>query len=242
MRKLTYPLLFLVSFLFFLYINFPFEKFAESLICQRGITAQKVEVNRFPLEVILKGVKKRELPFKIETLKLTPSLNLKEFKYYCKVCRGEVEGKFTYPPGEVTFNARGIKLNRCNKGKLEGELYGKGSFKFKSGNLTSGRGELRGSKLKLREFKFGLFQAKLLDLGEFKGSYRTIGKNLVEVKGKGKGKDAYYTVSGSININPKRPLNSYVNLKVSVRVKKEPLKGKRFTFSLRGSLNNLRLW
>ncbi|MEO2065439.1 MAG: hypothetical protein ABGX17_02940, partial [Desulfurobacteriaceae bacterium] len=90
--------------------------------------------------------------------------------------------------------------------------------------------------------KFGLFQAKLLDLGEFKGSYRTIGKNLVEVKGKGEGKDAYYTVSGSISINPKRPSNSYVNLKVSVRVKKEPLKGKRFTFNLRGSLNNLRLW
>ena len=244
MRKLFFGLLFILSLLFFLYLNFPFERFIESSLCKRGITAQKVEFHRLPPEVVLKEVRAPALPFPLELVRLKPSLNLKEFSYYCRVCKGEVEGKFTNPLTYFSFKAKGIEVGKCygEKVKLEGKAAGEGYFKLKRGELTAGEGEVKGSSLKLKGVAFGLFQAELLDLGEFKGSYRVIGKNLLELKGKGSGRDADYELSGSLNFNPKRPGSSYLNLKITVKVKKEPLKGKSFTFNLRGSVNNLRLW
>jgi len=244
MKKLGYALLFLLSLVFFLYLNFPFERFIQARLCQRGITASELEFKRFPPEVILKEVKLPGLPFRIETLTVKPHIPLKKFDYLARMCGGKVWGSFTYPVTEVVFHLQGIKPETCyrTRVRLKGELSGEGFFRLKEKNLTAGQGSLKGEKLELEGFSFGLFQAELLSLGTFKGSYSVEGKNLIEFKGRGSGKDADYWLSGTVNYNPKKPTASYVNLKITVLVKKEPLKGKRFTFKLRGLAENLRLW
>ncbi len=242
MRKVIYGALFILLTLVFLYATFPFERFIESSLCSRGVVAQEVLFNRFPPQVVLKGVKVKGLPFQVELLKVKPNLPLKEFNYYCKVCSGTVEGKFTYPVTYFSFKASGVEVGKCYSSsvKFGGKLKGEGFFKLSQNDLTGGKGSLEGESLKLKGMAFGLFTADLLDLGSFKGSYRVIGKNLIEVEGEGSGKDADYRVSGSINFKPQSPANSYLNLKIRVKVKRGPLKGKSFSFKVRGEAANLR--
>ncbi|WP_457677872.1 hypothetical protein [Thermovibrio sp.] len=243
MRRLLYGLLFLGALLLFLYLNFPFERFIDATLCKKGVEAREVLFKRFPPEVILKEVKVKELPFKLDCVEVKP-VSPKEFFYAAELCGGKVKGFFTYPLNYLNFNAEGIRIERCTKSniKVYGELSFKGNLSFKGKDLEGGEGELSLKSLKVGKIKFGLFSFNLLNLGNFKGRYEVKRRNSIDINGEGKGRDADYKVKGKINYNPKVPQDSYLNLKVQVKVKREPFKGKEFDFTVRGSLENLRVW
>jgi type II secretion system protein N len=247
-KKLGYLLLFSFLFLLFGYLNFPFERVLSSFLCERGIYAEKVEFKRLPPELLIEGLRVKELPFEVERLELSflPSslfAREKSFTFRARACGGELRGRGTYPLGTLKFTVSGVQLKSCSELKgISGELKGEGELSFVKGSLSSGSGKFYLSNLSLFSVEFGLFRAELLELGKLEGDYRVKEKNLVWLEGKGKGKDANLSFSGSLRFNPESPKSSYLNLKVKVTLKKEPLEGRKFTFRIRGSLNSLRVW
>ena len=242
-RALFLFLVFFVSFIFSLYFTFPFERFAEKVLYEKGFRPVNLSFRHFPPELFIE-----ELPFKGVTLKnvsISP-LSFSKFRLNSELCGGRLSAVFNYPIEELTFKLKGVKLSNCplilNQAKLDGNLGGEGSLTFKGRYLTGGKGEFKLYRVKLKDVNFGLFSFKELNLGDGKVEYRVDTKDYVKVSGKLKGEDAELTVNGGVNYNPQNYLNSYVNLVFSVSMKSGKFAGRKFNFTVRGNVNSLRFY
>ncbi|WP_456435874.1 hypothetical protein [Thermovibrio ammonificans] len=237
MRKLGYLVLFLVLTAVALYFTFPFDRLVGYEACKRGLSFSSVEVKRLPPEVVFRSVCFGSLPVCFERLSVEPR-GTHRFRFYAEACGGSVGGELTYPVGKVEFKAEGLKLGRCG-GDLKGKLSGEGSLELKGGKLVGGSGELLFSNLEVSNLKFGLFSFETLRLGRVTVKYRVEGVNRVKLTVTGSGPDALLRASGYLNVNPANPASSYLNAKVHVTAESGDLKGKSFTFTLRGTLKDL---
>ncbi|GEM_PF-895773 len=248
MKRWTPLLIFIITFPLFLYLTFPFDRVIGRILCEKGITYSSLSVNRFPFEVELENVRVPSLPVEIERVIVRPSLlsilsKEKSFEAVSFLCGGRVNLKGSYP-GEIRFKISEIEAEKCRKEspRVGGRLSGSGSLKVSGNDLTGGRGEFLLKDSKLEGIEFGIFTFPALKLGNVRGTYSVKRKNRLEINAEGKGRDADVTAKGYLDYYPKNPKNSYLKLKVTVKVKIPPLSGKKFKFTVRGNLGNLRIW
>jgi type II secretion system protein N len=251
MRRFYPLLIFLISFPIFLYLSFPIERFVEGELCKRGVSYQKVEVERFPLEVKVKEVRLPSPPISLEEVLVIPDLKSlltgkKRVKLLLEACGGRGEVDFDYPPSNLEFDLRSLKVERCVNDlpvKVTGDLFLKGNLKLDGEKLLlkGGKGSFTLENLKVGELSFGLFSIPGLNLGSVKGTYSVKRENAVDLEAEGSGKDAEVSVKGYINVNLKSPKNSYVNLRVKVRPKIAPLKGRTFSFRIKGFVEKVKI-
>lgn len=242
MKKILYGLLFVLLTLFFTYITFPFERLISRELCSK-LSYQALSFDRFPPKLTLYGLEIPKGSLKVDYLELKPIfLSLlkgkREFKFKGALCRGTFNGEASYPVSKVSFNLLDIRLSRCLN-SVQGSLSGKGELLFKGKNLTGGKGDFVVSNLNLLNLNFGLFKFTSLNLGNLKASYSIERENLIKLKGRSSGNDASLKFKGEVFYRPETPLDSYVNLSVKVKVKREPFNGREFSFSIRGNIRNL---
>jgi hypothetical protein len=240
MRKLKLILTAVLSFLFFLYLTFPFEKLALRELHRNGLFPEKVFFSRFPPHFKIRGLHFGKLNLK--EVSVYPSFG--GFKFKGKVCSGVFKGETDRKFSRIEFELKSLKVQSCPIGNinLKGTVEGSGSLSLKGRNVLSGKGSFFFKGFSLSKVNFGLFSFKFLDLGSGSAEYKVSGKNYFKVKGELSGRDAEVKVRGSLSLNPRRFDRSYVNLKVSVKVESGSLKGKRFNFVLRGNVNSLRFY
>ena len=240
MRKLKLIATGVVSFLFFLYLTFPFERIALRTFHRYGLNPANLSFNRLP-----PCLKVGKLPFGAVTLKnLSAYPTLSGFKLNGELCSGKFSVETDRHLKSVKFKIESLKIQNCpiRTAKLKGTVEGNGSLSFKGKNLKGGTGTFFLKGISLSKVNFGLFSFNLLELGSGNFKYKVAGRNYVKVSGELAGSDASVKVKGSVSVNPNRLERSYVNLRVSVKIKSGSLKGKRFNFSLRGNVNSLRIY
>ncbi len=240
-RKLLFFLVFILSFLLFLYLMFPFEKLIEGRLSQSGVSFRSVEVSRFPLKVRVEKLSYRG--FLMDELVVSPSLlslfsGRKRFDADARLCGGKVMAGFDYPLHSVEFLIRSVDLSSCLS-NLGGIVSGRGSFSFLKANVKGGKAHFDLKSLKVKKFSFGLLDLKDADVGSGDLAISVKGRNLLGITLKTSGKDVKLSSEGVIRLNPKDIYRSYVNLKVSARVFLKPFNGKRFNFNVRGKVKEL---
>ena len=249
MKNFRYFLIFLLSFPLFLYLSFPLERVVERELCKREIGYTEVEVEKFPPKLRVKGLELPQLPFSIEEAVVLPDLESilsgdRRLNVSLKVCGGEGEVKLNYPLSELTFHLKSLRLSRCVKElpfKVRGlfSAAGEVSLRVQKALLEKGRGSFSVERLELGELSFGPFSLPGLNLGKLKGTFVVKRENVVSLEAEGKGKDADVKVRGYINVNLRYPGKSYVNLRVKVKPKVALLKGRTFTFRVKGFAENV---
>ncbi len=242
-RALLLVLIFLVSFLFSLYLTFPFDRIAKEILFEKGLHPAKVSFHHFPPKLII-----GELPYGNVTLKnvsISP-VSFSKFKVSSELCGGHLNAVFSYPVKNLTFKLEDLKLSLCplnlEQADLNGTVEGAGNLTFNEKHLTGGKGEFELSNVNLKDVNFGLFSFKELNLGDGKIKYSVNPKDYVKIRGELKGKDAELAVKGSISYNPQNHMNSYVNLVFSVSMKSGKFAGQKFNFTVRGNINSLRFY
>jgi type II secretion system protein N len=251
MRRLYLLLIFLISFPIFLYFSFPIERFVEGELCKRGINYKKVEIERLPLKIKVQGLKLSSLPFSVEEALVLPDLESfltgkKHLKVFLRACDGVGKVELDYPISNLEFSASSFKLEKCIKKlpvKVTGNLSLKGKAKLDSNKLLlkSGRGNFALENLKIGELSLGLFSIPSLNLGSIKGTYTVKRDNVIDLEAEGNGSDAEVSVKGYINADLKNPERSYLNLRVKVKPKVAPLKGRIFSFRIKGFVENVKV-
>jgi len=242
-KRAVYFAFFFVSFLVFLYLTFPFERFVESALCKRGIPYEKVEVERLPLAVKVEGVKYRSAYFKeivVYPELLTLPREEKEFRAVADFCSGNVIADFDYPLKNLSFEVKKVSLYCLLKNKFShvaGTLFGEGRLYFKSGGfiLSNGKGRFIVRDISLKGVKFGVFELPEVKLGEVELNYSVKGKNYVELNLKGEG-TVKLKGSGFFRVNMRNFDNSYLSLRLTVVLGDRP-----FNFRISGYLSNLRV-
>ncbi|TCK04637.1 hypothetical protein [Phorcysia thermohydrogeniphila] len=248
--KKFYPfLIFLLSFPVFLYLSLPIERFVEGELCKRGISYGKVEVERFPPKVEVKKLSLLSLPFSIEEVEIFPEISSifsgsKRLKISLKACSGEGEIELDYPVSSLEFFLESLNVAKCVKElpvKVEGLLSLSGKFRLDAEKklLKGGRGSFSLQNVKVGELSFGLFSIPGLNLGKVEGTFTVKRENVVSLEAKGAGRDAEISVKGYINVDLRIPKRSYLNLKVKVKPKVAPLKGRTFSFRIKGFAENV---
>ncbi len=245
MKRLTYILVFLISFSFFFYFSFPFEKVVEHELCKRGIVYSSVSVSRIPLKVKVSDVSYRNLNF--EEVSISPDLfsffgKFKKFKASLRVCGGTLNVDASFPLRDLSFQISSITVSRCFQRlpfKLDGQLYGSGKFRFVRKGVDDGNANLKLKSFKVNELSFGILSLRSADLGDGILNVDVGRKNLLKIRLKLSGRDADVFSDGVLRVNEKDVGDSYVNLKFKVKVKKQPFNGKDFNFSLKGRLMEL---
>ncbi len=249
LKKWWLLVVFLVGLLVSIYINFPLERFVESRLGDLGVRYESLEVNRFPIVLKLKEVNVEKLPVKIEELTVHPSvLSLisreKHFAVDAKLCSGVIQADVDYPLRSVKFSIEGLKVEDCKNSSIldiSGYLSGRGDFQINPASLSviAGSGEFGIRELRVGNLKFGVLSFPGIGLGDLNGSYKVERDNLISILAKSSGKDAQLMLSGTVELNLKNLSGSYVNLKVGIKFLSGRLKGKKFSFKLRGFAKNL---
>ena len=249
MKKIWPFLIFLLSFPVFLYLSLPLERLIEGELCKRGVSYAEISVKRFPPTIEIKDLKVSQLPFSIKEVVVSPDLSSilagsKRLKIFLKACGGDGKVELDYPVSDLNFRLESLNVSRCIK-KLPVRVTGlfsatgKLHLEAQKALLKGGRGSFYLKNLKLKELSFGLFSVPGLDLGKLKGTFTVKRENVVSVEAEGKGSDADINVKGYINVNLKNPKKSYVNLRVKVKPKVAPLKGRTFSFRIKGYEENV---
>ena len=242
-RVLLLTLVFLASFLFSLYLTFPFDRIAKKILFEKGLRPVNVSFHHFPPELLV-----GELPLNgiiLKKLAVKP-LSFNRFMLECELCGGRLDAVFSYPVRELSFKLMEVKLSSCpldlKQAELNGTVGGAGNLTFKEKHLTGGKGEFELSGVDLKNINFGPFSFKKLNLGDGKIKYTVGPKDYVKLRGELKGKDADLTVKGSVSYNPRKLMNSYVNLVFSLSMKSGKFAGQKFNFTVRGNVNSLRFY
>ncbi len=241
-RTIALTAVFILSLLFSLYLTFPFDRIATKIMVDRGLTPVGVEFRHFPPELLI-----GELPVGSLTLKnvAVKPVGVKKFSVEGNVCGGKFRLELTNPIGHLTFKLNSLKLENCPLKipvGVKGSIDATGNLVLKEKHVVGGKGKAVLLDVLLEDVNFGLFSFKKLDLGEGNIGYAVKSRDYISIKGNLKGKDAEVTVSGGFNYNPSNLLNSYLNLRVTVKLKKGKLAGKEFNFTIRGNVNSLRLY
>jgi type II secretion system protein N len=246
MRKLLYLFVFVLALILGLYLTFPFERLASDYACKLGVSYSRLEVKRFPPELLFYDLKTDRLPVPVKELTLEPALPPGKVNYSAELCGGKVKGYFVYDESlkELTFKAKDLQVGECLKEKelpfkLTGRLFGSGKLKLNGGHLIGGEGELQFNSLGIEGIKFGLLTLPKLEFGSVKLRYRVLPNDRINLTVKGDGNFARLNAEGYLNYYPGNFENSFLNLKVALSFERGPLKGKTFHFTLRGRLRNL---
>ncbi len=249
LRKLWLIPVFVFGLLVSVYLSFPFDRLLERYLCSFDVSYSSLKVKKLPLEVELSGLRFKSFPVVINRLSVKPDfLSLisseKSFNVDIKACSGKAKATFTYPLKKLAFSIKGVRLKDCVGNvpvSVGGNLAARGEFLFNPIDLAilKGSGKFSVANLQLGKLDFGLLSIERVDLGTLNGSYKVKRKNYIRISALGKGRDAELNVNGAIEINPKNFANSYVNLKLEIKLLSGKLKGKRFSFRLKGFVRNL---
>ena len=240
-RLLLYTVVFLSAFTLSLYLTFPVERVVKRVFFEKGLYPLKVSFYHFPPRLVVE-----ELPFHGITLKnlVVKPLSFHRFKLESELCGGRLTATLSWPLSTVSYEVKELKLSECpfrfQEVNLEGIVNGRGYFNFEGKHLAGGKGEFELSKVKLKNLSFGIFSFKELALGSGVINYSVTSKDYLRVAGSLKGKDAEVSVKGSISYNPQNPVNSYLSLHFTVKMRTGKLAGRRFNFSVKGNFNSLR--
>ena len=241
-RTIALIVVFILSLLFSLYLTFPFDRIATKILVDRGLSPVGVEFRHFPPELLIGKLPIRGLT--LENVAVKP-IGVRRFAVEGNICGGKFRLELTNPIGHLTFKLNRLKLENCPLKipvKIMGSVDATGNLVLKGKHVVGGKGKAVLSDVLLKDVNFGLFSFKKLDLGEGNIRYAVESRNYISIKGNLKGKDADITASGGFSYNPSNFLNSYLNLRVSVKLKKSKFAGKEFNFTIRGNVNSLRLY